>query len=130
MRVEVLYNRGGRAYIVDNAMIFQYPEYYKYADGTNRVTWHALRAYQDEQRKKGEPIRIRGYDEADKWRENHRKADVRPPFFFGSYAENPDLNEYSCDIPYIKHYASDGSDLGFFTNFRWRPGHGPEKQVI
>jgi hypothetical protein len=127
MRVEVLYNRGGRAYIVDNAMIFQYPEYYKYADGTNLTTWHALRAYQDEQRKKGEPIRFDAPLGETYLPWNRR---TYGEFWFGSRATRPgEKRQPVIEVFSFDHAHILKNQIARFTNFRWKPGHGPKKEV-
>lgn len=130
--IERLYNRGIRAYRSDKGNYFDEPPIDPEDPNDGGATpfarvyengeemWHALRAYQDEQRKKGEPI-------------NFRKT---PQFHYGWRMLN--VGEYHkiysdwMGYPHImllESYKPDENtrqNLGQFTNFRWRPGHGPK----
>jgi hypothetical protein len=88
--------------------------------------WHALRAYQDEQRKKGEPILVSpmGALDASKWyHRSYKTQDTTFEFRFGTHSHNdskPWINIFSA-----KNYHGVWCHARF-TNFRWRPGHGPK----
>lgn len=77
--------------------------------------WPSLRAYQDEQRKKGEPMVM-----TLSWRPKSY-----PGFKFGDMFDGYDLRP----AIYVNPVESGGHLVGYtgmFTNFRWRPGHGPK----
>jgi hypothetical protein len=83
------------------------------------IEWHALRAYQDEQRKKGEPIKP---NECKPMRRDYGLPDVT-----FQYYPCPD---YPNDPPQVNLF-NPGTVWAHakFTNFRWRPGHGPKETL-
>lgn len=84
----------------------------------DKECWGYLRAYQDEQRKKGVPIEIQTFDMSKSWHSrdyNHvdEKGNTVNNFFFGTYTPN------------IQQRFNENF-TAYFKNFRWRPGH-PKK---
>lgn len=121
--IERLYNRGIRAYVSDRGNYFDEPPIdpddpddggatpfaWAYKDGEEM--WHALRAYQDAERKKGTQIKMyigewhhRDY----KWPEGTNVV------FCLTAADEPRIYLMS------KHTEV---EIGKFTNFRWRAGY-------
>lgn len=116
------YNAGYRAYInQDGEKIFNNAEGQgQYASPRREDEWHALRAYQDEQRKKGVPI-VFNYTKAIKdWFPWDTLLDGRLYNFCGD-GTWPKIE------PIINIITDDGTVVSRFTNFRWREGY--PKQV-
>jgi hypothetical protein len=102
--VECMYNGNIRSVIRDGVKLFadmNHPD--KIAWTGHYKIWQALRAYQDEQRKKGEIIRVENYIQG------QRLTRLIP-----GLAYRPDGSVF------FTFYG------GRFTNFRWRPGKGPK----
>lgn len=102
------YDQGTRAYAKDTGSVFQK------ADGTQvsvRVwgLWHALRAYQDAERKKGVPITM-------------YIADWQNRDYFQNEGQ---LLVFHLDKEDRPHIIARGKidPIGRFTNFRWRAGY-------
>jgi murein tripeptide amidase MpaA len=81
--------------------------------------WHALRAYQDEQRKKGEPI-IMTDNEALQFSRLCLRSETQFNYVH-AYTGQPGIQSITPLKPYGQRVN------GRFTNFRWRPGHGPKR---
>lgn len=107
------YKVGERAYLLSTGeKVFRNGDSMIMAGNTWDTDWDNLRAYQDEQRKKGETITLRGTD-AEDW----CLMDDTNGFYFRVEGIWPEI------------YVEDGYNgpvIGKFTNFRWRPGHGPK----
>ena len=101
------YDQGTRAYVKPTGSIFQKSDGSQVSVRTWPL-WESLRAYQDEQRKKGEPIRWPQLKDRKKW-----------------YANTYEEFRFECinDMPCIDVHKN---VIGGFKNFRWRPGHGPK----
>ena len=113
-QIKIAYDRGIRAYYRDGEPEFidqRFPDAnYVWSSLGN---WIALRAYQDEQRKKGEPIgRIEGWKGKSHVSQNEEGKPCE--FNFIHVDHHP--------VIFVGHRA----EIGIFTNFRWRPGHGPK----
>ena len=106
------YNKGERAYMSFQGSMFlqdidgnMWPVYS--TDNASVQDWHALRAYQDEQRKKGVSIncfqipRFADRDQVIK--------DVE--YIFGFNQDDPEIRVFSDSL------------IAKFTNFRWREGY-------
>lgn len=106
------YNNGYRAYYRDGGLVFTHPKHYpQYA--SDPEYWHALRAYQDAERKKGVPIHFEWGMEK-KW----------PGFEVCGISRGH--NYLMPAILVNPVYEEDGScyvATGQFTNFRWRAGY-------
>lgn len=85
--------------------------------------WHALRAYQDEQRKKGEPISAKDF--YNKCYGDYSLKDISFEFRLGGMSGNG-LPYINCFGPY--NYPAIACHARF-TNFRWRPGRGPKAEA-
>ena len=122
--IKRLYDRGIRAYVSDRGIYFDEPPIdpddpndggatpfaWAYKDG--EAMWHSLRAYQNEQRKKGEPI-VLSHHGIVRWYNNDYSSNGNT-FAFDEVDSRP-------MIAVIDQYSSAG--LARFTNFRWRPRH-------
>jgi hypothetical protein len=111
------YNNGIRAYQTEEAFKFFFEDTstgrQEWAITLREVDhWHALRAYQDEQRKKGVPIAGTGGEYWDALPSGPQRG-----FTFHSLGNIPRIYVYS---------GLNNPPIGQFTNFRWRPGHGPK----
>jgi hypothetical protein len=119
-----MYEKGQRAYIregVDDlggweSHIVMNPDgSFRHYENNLLPQWYALRAYQDEQRKKGEPIVLPEYSAS--WHGmDYGTHDLN--FMFFSENRRPIIHAYEVRLP--------GKKVARFTNFRWRPGHGPK----
>jgi hypothetical protein len=121
---KILYEYGIRSYIVEGVKIHKNKDGYAYVP-VNMEIWHALRAYQDEQRKKGVPIMsVPG------WRD--RDYDFKETnYTFAIHTNDPCMRcvVYNCEEPGPRTpFTHDLKVVGRFTNFRWRDGYPKETQ--
>jgi hypothetical protein len=78
--------------------------------------WDRLRAYQDEQRKKGEPITLF----IGEWHNrDYVQKEGQEVIFALNHLDRPEIRTFS--------RATEG--VAKFTNFRWRPGHGQKEKA-
>lgn len=120
------YMQGCRAFIQHSNLVYVFPKVW----GNNPFEcldskkWHALRDYQDAERKKGVPIVHTTLADDNNWRMlRNRYRTPNRQIYFGSYLESQDTPEDGPRRPYIKLYTESGADLALFTNFCWRAGY-------
>ena len=134
--IEMDYNDGVRAYRVDGCMVLHNSTGMQSFDELEPMSktamyfakrWHALRAYQDEQRKKGEPIEWVGseaeYRIINSWLGRDYSVGHVSFSFTVKHSLTPDMRH-----PNVLVWDTSQNDkvIAKFTNFRWRPGHGPK----
>lgn len=111
---EYQYNKGERAYMSFQGNMFlqdidgnMWPVYS--TDDASVKEWHALRAYQDAERKKGVPIEI-----------NAKSANSWLTLSYGHFLSGSIMK---ASTPGIDVFDTCGVIIGRFTNFRWRAGY-------
>jgi hypothetical protein len=120
------YEAGWRAY--ENfdglAVYFKDGVYHNTPISLQKLAWSALRAYQDEQRKKGVPIVFPDWGAENSWlSRDHGEIGV----YRSSFAIRQEWDQTK--RPRI--YAFDREHCsGMFTNFRWREGYPKEKHKV
>jgi hypothetical protein len=111
------YESGLRAYEKLGEMCWQWTEggIYRKVDAHEVKDWHSLRAYQDEQRKKGVPIVMSSEEAIEFGRLCHR---IPTQFnYVNAYTGHPGIQSITPQKPYGQIVN------GRFTNFRWREGY-------
>jgi len=119
-QVQNMYNEGIRSYVDSEGDVLHQDKDGNQWEPGYLETWKVLRAYQDEQRKKGEPIVFTDWDAENRWlNRDHGEIGV----YRSSFAVRQEWDQTK--RPRI--YAFDREHCSaIFTNFRWRPGHGPK----
>jgi hypothetical protein len=124
--ISAYYSSGLRAYQnLDGGLFLQElsAPFQKYETDVPSEFWHALRDYQDEQRKKGEPILIGTKDRMNFLSNDYDTPDMQVQFSYEGVGAPCvyifGTNNYHAIFAHAK-----------FTNFRWRPGHGPIKTQV
>ena len=117
--VKQRYDEGMRACLLPGDVhVYTYQNVDKYFPVINPDLWIDLRAYQDEQRKKGEPIVMSSDEALEFGRLCHR---IPTQFnYVHAFTGHPGIQSITPQKPYGQIVN------GRFTNFRWRHGHGPK----
>lgn len=124
--VKQRYDEGMRACLLHGDVhVYTYQNVDKYFPVINPDLWMDLRAYQDEQRKKGEPILVEHLPK--NWFYSTYRTNKDTEFIFGWNSKNWIPNNPRVQVHY-RYYFGGIDPVGQFTNFRWRPGHGPTKE--
>jgi hypothetical protein len=127
-----LYNKGWRAYFHSGCggqVYFKDGVFKNIVLNTRNSVrvWEALRAYQDEQRKKGEPINYDFQEINENWYGRTHIADGIKYHYCGSSAGDKITPEIVLLAgASMGDFPITGGEHGGFKNFRWRPGHGPK----
>lgn len=118
---ERCYNQGGRAFIQHSNLVYVFPSVWGNHpfECLDTEKWHALRAYQDAERKKGVPIVMTIPEAQANW------------FHLDCHHDGILYNFHAMPKRYgIAPEITVGHDLAKFTNFRWRAGYPKEKTAI
>lgn len=132
--VKEAYHAGQRAYIRDGynvigTTVFGKMVTYQEVLNSDMDIWHALRAYQDAERKKGRDCYKEHSPDGLNW--NDRGYNVNgnghhTNFFFSFDWRKPVIEVYHCDGS--GYEDEEPGPIGQFTNFRWRAGYPKKAQ--
>jgi len=131
--VKQRYDEGMRACLLPGDVhVYTYQKVDKYFPVINPDLWMDLRAYQDEQRKKGEPIKYDFTKINEIWYGRNHIADGIKYHYCGASMGANKITPEIVLLPGAKmgDFPITGSEYGGFKNFRWRPGHVPKGETL